>query len=455
MRLPDFHLPDFFRPPRHDGAWADLPPIVRDRIAREQDKSERLISWIQLAIVGAFGLLYFSSRITAPMATHIWLLTPLAIGLYFAATVIRLFMSYRIRLGFWLLTGSIVIDMTLLYSLIWSFHLQYVQPPSFYLKAPTLLYVFIFIALRALRFEARYVVMAGIAASIGWLALILYVIGSDPANAMITRSYVAYLTSNAVLIGAEIDKIISIMVVTIVLALAVRRARSRLIEAVTGRQASENLSRFFSPEIASHISRDGHQLTAGAGQSCEAAILNLDVRGFTKLASMASPQEVMGVLADYQRQMVPIIQRHGGSIDKFLGDGIMATFGATRTQEDYAARALAALEECMQAAAKWVEEQQREGRPPLAVNGAVASGRIIAGAVGDETRLEYTVIGDAVNLSAKLEKQNKVIGCRALVLKETYDAAIAQGYRPMAEHRAMPQVDVLGVAAPVDLVAVA
>jgi adenylate cyclase len=109
----------------------------------------------------------------------------------------------------------------------------------------------------------------------------------------------------------------------------------------------------------------------------------------------------------------------------------------------------------MHAAAKWVEEQQREGRPPLAVNGAVASGRIIAGAVGDETRLEYTVIGDAVNLSAKLEKQNKVIGCRALVLKETYDAAIAQGYRPMAEHRAMPQVDVLGVAAPVDLVAVA
>src|SRR5687767_2072322 len=89
-------LPDFLRSRSGDGAWADLPPIVRDRIAREQDKSERLISWIQLAIVGAFGLLYFSSRITAPMATHIWLLTPLAIGLYFAATVIRLFMSYRI-----------------------------------------------------------------------------------------------------------------------------------------------------------------------------------------------------------------------------------------------------------------------------------------------------------------------------------------------------------------------
>lgn len=448
-------LPDFLRPRRANGAWAELPPVVRDRIAREQDKSERLISWIQLAIVCTFAVLYFSSRVTAPMATHIWLLTPLAIGLYFAVTIVRLIMAYRIRLGFLLLTFSIIIDMTLLYSLIWSFHLQYMQPPSFYLKAPTLLYVFIFIALRALRFEARYVVMAGIAAAIGWLALILYVICSDPANAMITRSYVAYLTSNAILIGAEIDKIISILVVTVVLALAVRRARFRLIEAVTGQQVKENLSRFFSPEIATHISRSGHQLMAGEGEAREAAILNLDVRGFTKLASLASPQEVMSVLADYQRQMVPIIQRHGGSIDKFLGDGIMATFGATRAQEDYAARALSALEECMQAASTWVEEQQRQGRPALRINGAVASGRIIAGAVGDETRLEYTVIGDAVNLSAKLEKQNKVIGCRALALKETYDAALAQGYRPQGEHRAMPRVDVVGVALPVDLVAVA
>lgn len=440
----------------HDeDARAELPPIVRDRIAREQDKAERMIGWIQLAIVCAFGALYFSSRITAPMATHIWLLTPLAIGLYFAVTVIRLVLAYHVRLGFWLLTFSIVIDMSLLYSLIWSFHLQYMQPPSFYLKAPTLLYVFIFIALRALRFEARYVVMSGIAAAIGWLALIGYVMLSDPANAMITRSYVAYLTSNAILIGAEIDKVISILVVTVVLAFAVRSARIRLIEAVTGKQASENLSRFFSPEIATHISRTGHQLTAGEGEAREAAILNLDVRGFTRLASSASPQEVMAVLADYQRQMVPIIQRHGGSIDKFLGDGIMATFGATRAQEDYAARAMAALEECMQAATEWVAAQERQGRPSLRINGAVASGRIIAGAVGDETRLEYTVIGDAVNLSAKLEKQNKVIGCRALALKETYDAALAQGYRPQSEHRTLAQVSVGGVAAPVDLVAVA
>ena len=438
-----------------EDANADLPPVVRARITALQDSSERLIGWIQLAIVILFGVLYGLSRHTAPMNTAIWLLTPAVIGIYFVATLIRLVMAYRIRMGFWLLAGSIAIDMTLLYGLIWSFHLQYMQPASFYLKAPTQQYVYIFIALRALRFEVRYVVLAGIAAAIGWLALIGYVMLADPHDAMITRNYVTYLTSNSILIGAEIDKIITIAAVTTILAFAIHGARRMMTQAVTGSHAQENLSRFFAPEIARHISRSGDAISAGEGEARDAAILNLDVRGFTKLASTASPQEVMSVLADYQRRMVPIIQRHGGAIDKFLGDGIMATFGATQPLEKYAARAMEALEECMAAAADWSAEQAAAGRPPLTINGALASGRIIAGAVGDETRLEYTVIGDAVNLSAKLEKHNKVEGCRALALKETYDAACAQGYRPHGQHRTLANITVGGVSTPVDLVAVA
>jgi adenylate cyclase len=438
-----------------DESNADLPPAVRTRIVALQDQSERLIGWIQFAIVVLFGVLYGLSRQTVPMGTPIWLLTPAAIGAYFIATLIRLIMAYRIRMGFWLLAGSIAIDMALLYGLIWSFHLQYMQPASFYLKAPTQQYVYIFIALRALRFEVRYVVLAGIAAALGWLALVGYVVFADPHDTMITRNYVQYLTSNSVLLGAEVDKIVTIAAVTTILAFAIHGARRMMTQAVTGGVAQENLSRFFAPEIARQISREGDAISAGAGEARDAAILNLDVRGFTKLASTASPQEVMSVLADYQRRMVPIIQRHGGAIDKFLGDGIMATFGATRPQSDYAARGMAALEECMEAAAAWSAEQAAAARPPLTINGALASGRIIAGAVGDETRLEYTVIGDAVNLSAKLEKHNKVEGCRALALKETYDAACAQGYQPRGEHRALANVEVGGVATPVDLVAVA
>jgi hypothetical protein len=92
-----------------DDANRDLPPAVRARITALQDQSEKLIGWIQLAIAILFGVLYGLSRQTVPMGTAIWLLTPAAIGLYFIATVIRLVMAYRIRMGFWLLAGSIAI----------------------------------------------------------------------------------------------------------------------------------------------------------------------------------------------------------------------------------------------------------------------------------------------------------------------------------------------------------
>ncbi|CAN0464810.1 unnamed protein product, partial [Discosporangium mesarthrocarpum] len=137
-------------------ATPTLPPRVLADIARQQDRSERIISIVQLAIVLTFGTLF----LIAPRPTETMLdfdLVPWALVVYLVFTLIRLWASCRMRLPGWFLTLSIIIDMALLMALIWSFHRTYQQPPSFYLKAPTLLYVFIFIALRALRFDALYV----------------------------------------------------------------------------------------------------------------------------------------------------------------------------------------------------------------------------------------------------------------------------------------------------------
>ena len=126
---------------------------------------------------------------------------------------------------------SIIVDMALLFGLIWSFHVQYDQPATFYLKAPTLMYVFIFIALRALRFEAGFVVFAGLSAACGWLMMSYYSIASTGMES-VTRNYVEYLTSNTILIGAEWDKVISILVVTGILAAVISRGQDLLKSAI-------------------------------------------------------------------------------------------------------------------------------------------------------------------------------------------------------------------------------
>lgn len=435
-------------------AFDQLPARVQNAIRDQQDASEMLIGWVQLAVVTLFGALYLVSPKTLPEGAE-FAPVPWVLGFYLAFTLARLAAVHRGRPKDWLLYVSAIVDMGLLFALIWSFHLQYMQPAAFYLKAPTLLYVFIFIALRALRFEARFVIFSGVVAAIGWSLLAFYAVADPAGMKLITRDYVLYLTDNRVLIGAEIDKVVSILTVTAIIAVAIGRARRLLIRAVAEGAAVHELSRFFAPEIAQQITAAEQQIRTGEGQARDAAILFCDIRGFTVFANSVEPAVLMRALADYQSRIVPIIQRHGGSIDKFMGDGIMATFGAAMATTSYAADALRAIDDIMQAAEDWKDERREAGLPELRVGAACAAGPIIFGAVGDETRLEYTVIGDAVNLAAKLEKQTKAERVRALVDAATYEAALSQGYAPPGNRERRTGCTVDGTDAPIDLIVMA
>ncbi len=434
--------------------YRNLPIRVLRTIADQQDASERLIGWFQLAVVVIFGLLYLVSPKTfspdAPFAPVPWVLSA-----YFLFTVLRLALSYRGTVPDAVLYASTVIDMLLLLGLIWSFHIQYMQPPSFYLKAPTTLYVFIFIALRALRFEARFVIVAGVVAALGWTVLAGYALYAGQEPGVLTRDYVLYMTTNAILIGAEFDKIISILTVTAIIAVAITRARRLLVRSVAEGTAVADLSRFFSPEIAQQITASEEAVAVGQGQVREAAILNCDIRGFTTYANTVAPNVLIGTLTAYQRLLVPLIQDHGGAIDKFMGDGILATFGAAVPTETYAADALRAVDAIMDAAASWNREREAAGLAPLGIGAAVATGRIIFGAVGDDTRLEYTVIGEPVNLSAKLEKHTKAERVRALADRDTYERALRQGFSPGRTVAALEARRIEGITDPVDLVVLA
>ena len=431
-----------------------LPERVKAAILVREEASERVIGWVQLLIVITLGTLY----VVAPRPTDIpdgaVQPVPWVLGVYFVFAVIRLWLAYRRFAPSWFLAGTIVVDMSLLIGLIWSIHVQYQQPPSFYLKAPTLLYVFIFISLRALRFDYRFVLTAGITAMLGWLGLVAYAVVVDYGKDenMVTSNYVAYLTGNKILIGAEVDKILAIFLVTVILTVALRRAHDLLVTAVREGTAADDLKRFFAPETARQITGAEKEIAAGQGEIRQAAILMIDIRGFTTFAATIPADDVIRLLAGYQAHMVPVIQANGGTIDKFLGDGIMATFGATEASETQSADALRAAEAVFDAARAWNRFRASAGyTKTLVVNAAVASGPVVYGAVGDETRLEYTVIGDAVNLAAKLEKHNKEVGAAGLTTAETLELAREQGFQPRNEPEILDSHDVGGTAEPINL----
>jgi len=427
----------------------DLPDRVRDQIAADQAESEVLIGWVQMVGIVFFAVLYSLTRKTFP-ADAMLEPVPWALGAYFGFTVIRLGLAYAKRLPAWMIVISIVVDITVLLVTIWSFHIQYMQPPGFSLKGPTMLYLFGLIALRALRFDPRYVAMAGGVAVVGWLCLVGYALMVAEAPSAVTRDYVHYLQSTDILIGGEMDKILSLVLVTAVLVIALTRARKQLVRSVAESQAAQDLSRFFSPEIAAQITHAKDAVKPGEGVEREAAILFVDLRGFTALSSRIGPNQTVDMLSRYQKVVVPTAQAHGGTIDKFMGDGVMITFGAAAATDTYAADAIRAALEIDAKMAAWNERRRSRDQRLLDWGMGLATGTVVFGAVGDESRLEYTVIGEAVNLAAKLEKHCKTAGARLSVTSDALLLAKRQGADTAAlDYQELASVD--GVATEIDI----
>jgi len=166
------------------------------------------------------------------------------------------------------------------------------------------------------------------------------------------------------------------------------------------------MARFFSPEIARQIAHDRSGLVM-ASKRRPITVLFSDIRNFTTISEGLPPEEVVALLREYFNTMVPIVLKHGGTLDKYVGDAIMGLFGAPLAQEDHAGRAVrAALEMVEQIPVLSPKWEARSGRP-LQIGVGVNSGEAVVGVMGADSRREYSAIGDTVNLASRLEGVTK------------------------------------------------
>ncbi len=164
------------------------------------------------------------------------------------------------------------------------------------------------------------------------------------------------------------------------------------------------LGKVVSPEIAAQLLHSDLQL---GGEEREVTILFCDLRDFTTLSEKLPPTEVLALLNRYLDRMSTIIEQHGGVIDKYIGDAIMALFGAPVAMPAAPERAIATAREMARALDLLNRELAAEGKPALAFGIGINTARVVAGNMGSKTRLNYTVIGDGVNLASRLEGLTK------------------------------------------------
>jgi adenylate cyclase len=430
-------------------AWgfASLPQRLAEAVADQQKRNALLAMRLLLLIPTILLVLYLLSP-RAMDAMGLVRPVPAVLMVFIIVGGIRCWLLPVVGVSSAWLTLSVVLDFVLLYGLIYLLHWQYHLPLAQVLKAPTLFYAFVLIGVRALWFDPRYVLLSGATAGIGWAMMMLLAL-AQPGTTR-TRDFSEYLTGNVVLVGAEMDKIVALLLFTATLATAIASARAQMIAAARSQTINQDLSQFFAPGVADQIAGREQQPMAGEGEPREGAVLIVDIRNFTGLAASLGPAATLAVLAAFHRRLAAVVDAHGGAIDKFLGDGALITFGCVQASGTAARDALACAVALAEEMARWHDKRLGADRVPVRTGIGVAAGSLIVGTIGNATRLEFTVIGDAANRAAKLEKHNKVLGTAALTDAASLALARAQGFS--GEPAGMrPAESVAGLAEPVDV----
>jgi adenylate cyclase len=183
------------------------------------------------------------------------------------------------------------------------------------------------------------------------------------------------------------------------------------------------------------------------GTEQEITVMFVDIRSFTARSAELAPNEAVRLLNEFLRAMVEVVEgEHGGMINKFLGDGFMALFGVGSTARNHADKALAAARSMERALERLNLARVQRGEEPLGVGIGINTGPVIVGSIGSPERMEFTVIGNTVNVASRIEALNKTLGTTLLMSKATCDAL----QRPVAL-QALPAQLVKGVEQPVEI----
>lgn len=205
-------------------------------------------------------------------------------------------------------------------------------------------------------------------------------------------------------------------------------AYSLFVENTEKKRLSSTLSKYLSPSVSQQLIEEGINPQAEVGHTQELSILFSDIRGFTSFSETLAPEILVARLNEYLAKMTDIVFEMQGTLDKFIGDAVMAFWGAPLPTQDHALRSVkAAL--LMQSKVEQIKaEWKNSGQPTfdLKIGIGINTGPVIVGNIGSERRLDYTVIGDNVNLASRIEGTTKLYGVTLLIGETTYEQVRGQ-----------------------------
>jgi adenylate cyclase len=332
-------------------------------------------------------------------------------------------------------------------------------PLAMQFRFDSFIYFFIFLATATMAYSWRTVVAMGVWTAALWAAAVTWVYLQPETHAALSERVRAATGSDIRLFeiidpssigfGTRLQQIIVLLLVAMILALATRRSNALLLSHAGIERERTNLARYFSPNVVAELSKNDEPLKQVRTQ--DVAVLFADIIGFTAYSDGRSPAEVIGTLRRFHERMEREVFRHDGTLDKYLGDGLMATFGTPFTGDCDAGNALRCSQAMMESMDELNRERQHRGEPPIQLSLGLHYGQVVLGDIG-LNRLEFAVIGTTVNAASRLESLTREFGCALVASNDLVQRARTEGRCTHADFMHLvekPACSVRGIEQPV------
>jgi len=279
-------------------------------------------------------------------------------------------------------------------------------PPAIPLRYGNFVFFFLLLMQMAFSFRPRLLLWAGLCGAVAWTLGFMWVVTrpgvtTGTAPGVDLPSVTTYLDPNFVSVLKYESEIIAFLVVAAGLALLVRRSRILVAERAEAERERSNLARYFSPKVVDVLAERDEPL--GRVRRQAVGVLFADLVGFTTLAEDMTPEEVMAMLRAFHGRMEDEVFRHGGCLEKFIGDALLATFGVPDVGSRDATDTLACARGMLAALAGWNRERAGQGLPPLRMGIGLHYGQVVLGDIGSERSMAFATVGDTVNVTSRLQ----------------------------------------------------
>ncbi len=315
--------------------------------------------------------------------------------------------------------------------------IEFPWPLAMEFRFENFLWYFVLVALASLgSYSPRVLIWVGTVSVIAWSIGAAWVVSLPetttdiPAIVDSRARLERFLDPNYVSIDLRVQEAVAMMIVASILAITAWRARKMATREIMATRGRANLARYFPPNIVDQLAESDNPF--GEVRSQSVAVLFADIVGFTQMAEQSSPREIVEMLRAYHRRTERLVFENNGTLDKFLGDGVMATFGTPTEGPHDAGNALACARALIAEADDWNKLRDASGYPIVRLSVGVHFGPVVRGDIGTERRLEYAVLGDTVNVTSRLEELTRTLHC-AIVASDDIVTRIRHSGDPRAD----------------------